>query len=183
MFFSRPIIEIIFQRGAFDVNSTIQTAKPFLVYSIGLVFFAIETILVIFYYSLADTKTPVFVGMICVVINILLTWLLVNIIGYIGIALAYILQKILKNIILLLLLKHKIRFDMLKVWRFLLRLIVPILGILIVFVFMSNLFVHISAEKVFIKLIILTGIFCVCTTGYLVVLCKIGVLKSLIKKG
>jgi murein biosynthesis integral membrane protein MurJ len=183
MFFSRPIIEIIFQRGAFDVNSTIQTAKPFLVYSIGLVFFAIETILVIFYYSLADTKTPVFVGMICVVINILLTWLLINIIGYIGIALAYILQKILKNIILLLLLKHKIRFDMLKVWRFLLRLIVPILGILIVFVFMSNLFVHISAEKVFIKLIILTGIFCVCTTGYLVVLCKIGVLKSLIKKG
>jgi len=60
--YSYPIIEIIFQRGAFNANSTKLTAMPFMIYSIGLVFFAIETILVVFYYSSADTKTPVFFG-------------------------------------------------------------------------------------------------------------------------
>lgn len=110
--FSSIIIEVIFQRGAFDANSTLLTAKPFLVYSIGLVFFAIETILVIFYYSSADTKTPVFVGMGCVVINIILTWFFVRSIGYVGIALAFVIQKIIKNLLLLFLLKNKIDFSL-----------------------------------------------------------------------
>ncbi len=106
--FSKPIIEIIFQRGAFDTGSTLLTSKPFLVYSTGLVFFAIETILVIFYYSKADTKTPIFVGIICVTINILLTWIFIQFMGYMGIALAYVIQKSIKNVILLYFLKRKI---------------------------------------------------------------------------
>lgn len=43
-----PIVEIIFQRGAFNAGSTLLTSKPLMVYSVGMVFFAIETILVIF---------------------------------------------------------------------------------------------------------------------------------------
>lgn len=105
--FSTPIIEAIFQRGAFDASSTILTAKSLSIYSIGLLFFAIETILVVFYFANADTKTPVFVGMACVVLHILLTYIFIQFIGYIGIALAYVIQKVVKNITLLLLLKGK----------------------------------------------------------------------------
>ncbi len=121
--FSNPIIEIIFQRGAFDVSSTLLTAKPFLVYSTGLVFFAIETILVIFYYSNGDTKTPVFVGVVCVAINILLTWIFIQFMGYIGIALAFVIQKCIKNLILLFLLKRKIDFQSKQVWNTLMKIL------------------------------------------------------------
>ena len=126
-------IEIVFQRGAFDTNSTMLTTKPFLVYSTGLVFFAIETILVIFYYSKADTKTPVFVGIVCVVINILLTWIFIQFLGYIGIALALVIQKAIKNIVLLLLLKHKIEFSTYRLWKVLMK----ILGAAIIFTLMA----------------------------------------------
>ncbi len=123
--FSNPIIEIIFQRGAFNVDSTIITAKPFLVYSIGLVFFAIETILVIFYYSIADIRTPVFVGMICVVINILLTYLFIQIFSYLGVALAFVIQKIIKNLILLFLLRSKFNIASSQVLIFLRKILIP----------------------------------------------------------
>lgn len=115
------IIEIIFQRGAFDANSTQLTAKPFLIYSVGLVFFAIETILVIYYYANADTKTPVFVGMSCVILNIILTWVLVKSIGYIGIAWAFVIQKMVKNSILLFLLKRNLIFKLSHVLNFLIK--------------------------------------------------------------
>lgn len=110
-----PIVEIIFQRGAFNADSTLLTSKPLMAYSFGLVFFAIETILVIFYYSNADTKTPVFVGMACVTLNIILTWSLVQFIGYLGIALAFVVQKIIKNSILLYLVKNKLAYNLKEV--------------------------------------------------------------------
>lgn len=117
--YASPIIELIFQRGAFDADSTALTALPFMIYSFGLTFFAIETILVIFYYSSGDTKTPVFVGMACVVLNIALTWLFVKTIGYTGIALAFVIQKAVKNIVLLYLLKRKVRIEAYGLKRFL----------------------------------------------------------------
>jgi murein biosynthesis integral membrane protein MurJ len=106
--FSTPIVEIAFQRGAFTAESTILTSKPLLIYSFGLIFFAIETILVIFYFANSDTKTPVFVGIACTVLHIILSFVLIQVIGYIGIALAYVIQKLVKNFILLMLLRKKI---------------------------------------------------------------------------
>lgn len=118
-----PIVEIIFQRGAFNEHSTLLTSKPLTVYALGMVFFAIETILVIFYYANADTKTPVFVGMACVMLNILLTWIFIQWIDYIGIALAFVIQKTNKNLMLLYLLKHKISYDLKSVLSVLFRII------------------------------------------------------------
>lgn len=121
--FSTPIVEVILQRGAFNAASTLLTAKPLAIYSLGLVFFAIETILVIFYYANADTKTPVFVGIGCVILNIILTYVFIQFIGYLGIALAFVIQKMIKNIVLLLLLKHKIEINMNTINGFLLKVI------------------------------------------------------------
>jgi putative peptidoglycan lipid II flippase len=175
--FSTIIIEVIFQRGAFDVNSTLLTAKPFMVYSIGLVFFAIETILVIFYYSSADTKTPVFVGMGCVVINIILTWFFVRTIGYIGIALAFVLQKMIKNLLLLLLLKYKIDFSLAKVGTSILKIIfsaVLMVGVVLLGKYLLNDFLSYALP---VKLGVLGLIFGVSSILYLVVLHLLKILK------
>jgi murein biosynthesis integral membrane protein MurJ len=105
--FSDNIIRLIFQRGAFDAASTLLTARPLAVYSLGMPAFAIETVLVIAFFALSDTKTPVFTGIACVIINIAVTWILIQTIGYSGIAWGFVASKSLKVIFLLYLLKNK----------------------------------------------------------------------------
>jgi murein biosynthesis integral membrane protein MurJ len=121
--FSREIVEIIFQRGAFDTYSTLLTYKPLALYSLGMIFFAIETVLVVFYFSNADTRTPIAIGVICVIENILLTYFLINTIGYIGIPIALVISKGTKVIVLLSLLKKIVSFDLVAVQLFSLKVV------------------------------------------------------------
>jgi murein biosynthesis integral membrane protein MurJ len=106
-FFSDTVTQLIFQRGAFDGSSTGLTSAPLAVYALGMPAFAIETVLVIFYFSIADTKAPVFTGIGCVIINIAFTWILIRYVGYTGIAWGLVVSKTLKVIILLYLLKYR----------------------------------------------------------------------------
>ena len=108
-FFSDIITQLVFQRGAFDAQSTILTAGSLAIYAIGMPTFAIETVLVIFYFSIADTKTPVFIGILCVIINIAITWVLVQSFAHLGIAWGLVISKTLKVIILLYLLRYKFK--------------------------------------------------------------------------
>ena len=177
MLYSKPIIEIIFQRGAFDEGSTLLTSKPFLIYSTGLVFFAIETILVIFYYSKADTKTPIFVGILCVIINIILTWIFIQFLGYFGIALAFVIQKVLKNIVLLILLKHKIEFLPSRLWNNSLK-ILPATIIFTIITFIGKyLFINL-ADKLLLKMATLVIIFTLSSAIYLAILYFLKVINT-----
>ena len=105
--FSSPLIEIVYQRGAFNDYSTQLTARPFLIYSTALLVFALETIVVIYFFSTGNTKTPIFTGIICSIINILLTYSLISIAGYLGIAISLAVSKTIKLGILLFILYQK----------------------------------------------------------------------------
>jgi murein biosynthesis integral membrane protein MurJ len=174
--YSNPIIEIILQRGAFNAHSTLLTAKPLAIYSLGLLFFAIETILVIFYYANADTKTPIFIGIGCVLLNIILTWFFIHIIGYVGIALAYVIQKTLKTIILLFLLKRKIQFNNKKIVTFLYKLLLSSI-IFFMIVMLSKVFYNIYNLNLIMKLLLLAGIFTIGGLIYIAILYFTGGLK------
>jgi murein biosynthesis integral membrane protein MurJ len=106
-FFSDTVTQLVFQRGAFDGSSTILTSAPLAVYALGMPAFAVETVLVIFYFSVADTKTPVFTGIGCAILHIALTWILVRLVGHTGIAWGLAVSKTLKVLILLYLLRYK----------------------------------------------------------------------------
>lgn len=121
--FSYEIIEIIFKRGAFNEFSTMLTAKPFAVYSLGMTFFALETVLVIFYYSNSNTKTPIFIGVLCVIENIILTYFLIDKLGYLGIALALVISKVTKIVILSLLVRKSLIADYHDVMVFIFKVI------------------------------------------------------------
>ena len=86
--FSHWIIHIIFQRGAFDAYSTSVTSQVMLYAALGLPFFGASRILVSAFYALHDTKTPVKVATICLVVNIALNGLLMFPLKVGGIALA-----------------------------------------------------------------------------------------------
>ncbi len=73
----RPIVALIFQRGAFDIASTEATAWVLLCYCVGLVAFAGLKIVVQAFYSFQDTKTPVKVGVAAMLLNLGLNLLVV----------------------------------------------------------------------------------------------------------
>ena len=67
-----PITRLIFQRGKFDAQSTLQTAHALWFYAPGLIVFSLYKILTPAFYAMKDTRTPVKVGIIAVVINLTL---------------------------------------------------------------------------------------------------------------
>ncbi len=96
-----PIVKCLFQRGHFDMNSTLKTSQAFMVYSAGLVVFSLETLVVYTFYALSDTKTPVKLGVVCVFLNIGLAILLLKHFEYLGIATALIISNAVKVIMLI----------------------------------------------------------------------------------
>ncbi|NLY09458.1 MAG: murein biosynthesis integral membrane protein MurJ [Tissierellia bacterium] len=83
-----PIVKVAFERGAFLPQDTIMTAGALVFYAIGLMANAMNMVLNRVYYSYRDTKTPMVVGVICVVINLAFNLLLMKPLAHKGLALA-----------------------------------------------------------------------------------------------
>jgi len=64
-----PIISVLFQRGEFDQQSTVLTAQALLYYALGLWAFSAIRVVVSAFYSLQDTKTPVYAGIAALIVN------------------------------------------------------------------------------------------------------------------
>ncbi|MDU6247552.1 MAG: murein biosynthesis integral membrane protein MurJ [Paeniclostridium sordellii] len=107
---ARPIVQILFQRGAFDEKSTTLTATALVFYSVGMISFGLRDILGKVFYALKDTKTPMINGVISVVLNIILNIILVKFMGYGGLALATSLSAVICILLLFLSLKKKIGY-------------------------------------------------------------------------
>ncbi len=72
MILREPIIRVLFQHGQFVAASTRLTARALLYYSIGLPALASVKLIVPAFYSTRDTKTPVIIASISLVLNIVL---------------------------------------------------------------------------------------------------------------
>lgn len=68
----RPIIALIYQRGAFGPDSASATAWVLLCYGIGLPAFAALKIITQGFYSCQDTRTPVKIGFCAMLLNLVL---------------------------------------------------------------------------------------------------------------
>src|SRR5258708_15597074 len=72
MILREPIIRVLFQHGAFIAESTRLTARALLYYAIALPGLATVKLVVPAFYSTKDTKTPVIVAAISMVLNVVL---------------------------------------------------------------------------------------------------------------
>lgn len=86
--YSNQIVQIIFERGAFDSAATRLTGSAYLFYSVGMLFVALNSFLTRVYYAIHDMKTPVIFASISVIINISLNFMLVGKMQHNGLALA-----------------------------------------------------------------------------------------------
>lgn len=82
------ITKIVYMRGSFNEYSLELTSMALKGYVIGLPFLALRDIVTRVYYSYSDTKTPVIINMISVIINIVLDFILGYTWGVMGITMA-----------------------------------------------------------------------------------------------
>jgi len=86
--FSKEMVTVAFQRGAFDASAVSLTSGVFTGYCIGMLFLGISTIVTNVFYGYGDTKTTLYITIIGIAINVALDLLLVNLLGVFGLALA-----------------------------------------------------------------------------------------------
>lgn len=99
--FSKPIVKLLFERGAFDENATIMTSSALVMYSIGMVAFGIKDIIGKIFYSLKDTKTPMINGVISMFLNIILNIVFIKYLNHAGLALGTSISSIICIILLM----------------------------------------------------------------------------------
>lgn len=72
-----PIIRLLFQHGAFDVEATRNVAYALTCLAPGLVFFSTVNILARAFYALGDVKTPMQISIVCLILNLIIAAMLI----------------------------------------------------------------------------------------------------------
>lgn len=95
LFLSQPILATLFQYGAFAESDTIMSSLSLMAYSLGLPAFILIKILANAFYARQDSRTPVRIGIIAMLVNMLLNVVFVvyflnltDIPAHVGLALA-----------------------------------------------------------------------------------------------
>jgi len=102
-----PIVQVLFQHGAFDAQATAGTASALAAYSVGLWAFAGVRVVVQAFYALQDTRTPVRAAVAAMLINIALNLLFMGPMRHTGLALATSISSIINFVWLLYLLMQR----------------------------------------------------------------------------
>jgi len=102
------IVSVLFQYGAFTAESTSMTASALAGYSVGLMAFAGIRIVAPGFYAMRDTRTPVKIAAVAMVVNVLGCLSLIPWFGHAGIAVANSLAAYINLGVLLVLLRGRI---------------------------------------------------------------------------
>lgn len=118
----RPIVALIYERGAFTSLSTDMTALALAGYSIGLAGYAAIKVLSPAFYALDDARTPMIISLVSIVVNTVASYLLrswfstfgvgpltPNGYGHVGLALSTSLVALVNFLALAFLMRRKIR--------------------------------------------------------------------------
>ncbi|MBF0622344.1 MAG: murein biosynthesis integral membrane protein MurJ [Magnetococcales bacterium] len=107
-----PILSLLFERGAFDAQTTEMTSRALLAYGSGLLAFSAVKIITPAFYALKDTKTPVRIAITCLIFNMVMNVILMFPLKHVGLALATSLASYLNTVLLLVYLKRKTGFSL-----------------------------------------------------------------------
>lgn len=101
------IVELLFQRGAFDAHATRLTADALLYYGIGLWSFAALRVVLNLFFALQDTRTPLKVAVLTVAANLVFGLALMGPMGHDGLALALALASMVQLMVLVSVLRRR----------------------------------------------------------------------------
>ena len=105
--FGAPLVQIMYERGAFGSAATAMTASAFMWYSLRIAFAAVSGIIVYVFYTLHDTKTPVYCSCASVAVNVVFNLILVRFMAHSGLALATSIAAVVNAVLLWIAFKRK----------------------------------------------------------------------------
>jgi putative peptidoglycan lipid II flippase len=88
MFVATPLVATLYQRGEFDATATARVAATLVFYSLGLVAYFAQHVVVRTFYAMHDSKTPARVALLMVFLNLAMNLVLVFLLQERGVALA-----------------------------------------------------------------------------------------------
>jgi len=88
MVLAQPIITVLFMRGEFTPHDVLMVSYSLIAYACGLLSYMLIKVLAPGFYARQDIKTPVRIGIIAMVANMVMNLLLAPFMSYVGLALA-----------------------------------------------------------------------------------------------
>ncbi len=106
--FSKQIVAVVFQRGAFNTAAVNLTAAPFAYYSLGVFAAMVSIVIMRVFFAMKDMWTPTLLGLVSAAVNIAIIFPLVKKLQHSGIALAVSIGLYIDMFFLIAFLKRKI---------------------------------------------------------------------------
>ncbi len=166
--FAKPIVEIVFQRGAFDERSTILTSSILVALLLSMIAYVARDTLTRVFYSFGNSRMPLLIAVCSIILKIILNSLLVEKYQAPGIAFATSLVTVFNFLLLAFLLRKEIGcLGWLKHIKSLIKMAIAVLimylfGLLFLFVFP----VHIEKYDFFSKALLITASLITCFSVY-----------------
>ena len=97
-----PVVRLVYGTDIFTWESTVQTGMVVSAFSLGIIFQATSALLARGFYAIHDTKTPVIVSIVTILISIFLDWLFIRVLGtpVWGLAMAFSIGSMLQSVVL-----------------------------------------------------------------------------------
>lgn len=133
IYLAEPLLITLFQYGAFTPEHAHQASLSLMAYGLGLLPFIFIKVLAPGYYARQDTKTPVKIGIIAMVVNMVLNIILMLQFAHVGLALATALSAMLNAWLLFQGLRRADVYVPRSGWGgFALKLLLPNLGLMLI---------------------------------------------------
>ena len=111
MISSKEIVSALFGYGSFNEESVVNSAKALYFFAIGLPAFAFIKVFSSFFFANHDTKTPFYISLVSVILNIFISLYYFNNVGFIIIPIATSISSWFNSLILFLFLKRRKLFE------------------------------------------------------------------------
>ena len=141
---SEQIISALFGYGSFDQVSVLNSGKALYYFALGLPAFSLIKVFSIFFFANLDTKTPFYISLLSVILNIVISVFYFNEIGFIIIPIATTISSWFNALLLFICLKNKALFNFNKI--FLVRFIKIIISSILMGVFFNFLIYYFQDE-------------------------------------
>ena len=176
---AEPIIHTLFERGAFVEEDTFYTSKVLSYFALGLPAYILIKVLVACYFAREDTKTPLYISIISVICNVVLSLLLIGSMREMGIALATAISAWVNTLLLFLFLvtRNHMKFDNSLIKNSIKILISSLIFFLILNGLNEILYTDISEKSLFLKLILLPTVIFLAIIIYLGIIIMLRVLS------
>ncbi|MDT8370927.1 MAG: murein biosynthesis integral membrane protein MurJ [Gammaproteobacteria bacterium] len=183
IFLAEPLLTTLFQYGEFTSTDTHKASLSLMAYGLGLLPFIFIKVLAPGYFARQDTKTPVSIGIIAMVTNMVLNVILMMQLAHVGLALATSLSAVLNAGLLYFGLRRSGVYQPVAGWGlFILKLLIPNGSLLLVLYWLTPASSDWFNWGAWHRMSMLTGLIVAAIIVYFSALYAVGItIKSLLK--